>query len=679
MGGQRLARVFGVALVAAVMILTCTSGCLWADDSKPGEEKQSQSQVFTLGEIEVVGEAEEEKNTTVEAVTSEEMELFNRYNVADAVNLLPGVTLNQVGARNETTVYVRGLDIKHVPIFQDGIPIYVPYDGYPDLGRFTTFDLSEIVVSKGFTSVLYGPNTMGGAINMISRRPVGLYETDGGAGYETGDTYHAYGNFGTNQGKWYAQGGASYVNSEYFYVSDNFDPTETQGNGRRDNSYYRDRKFNVKFGFTPNQTDEYAISYINQHGQKGVPPYAGTDPDETVRYWQWPYWDKESLYFNSLTAIGDQAYLKSRIYYDKFKNSLYSYDDENYDTMTKKYAFKSWYDDHTIGGSVEGGISFASWNTLKAAFHYKRDYHEEHDDDDPHQKFEDEIMSLGVEDTINFRPDLYLIAGVSGDRLKTIKAQDLVDGQLEDFPKDTIYAVNGQVGLFYKVFDNKGVAHASISRKTRLPSIKDKYSYRMGRAIPNPSLDAEVAYIYELGYQHLLFGDFQIETTLFFNDISDYILLTNIPDPSDPTTTIEQNQNIGDVNLYGLEFWARGHIIKQLELGVNYTLTEADNNSNDEKLTNIPKHKVFVYALYKPIQPLGILADLQYDSSRYSSTNGVRITDDFILVNTKIYYEFFNHVTVEFGVDNVFDVNYAYDEGFPEPGRTYFGNLRWSF
>ena len=251
-----------------------------------------------------------------------------------------------------------GLDIKHVPIFQDGIPIYVPYDGYPDLGRFTTFDLSKVVVSKGFTSVLYGPNTMGGAINMISRRPADKFEADGGAGYASGDTYHVYGNFGTNQGKWYAQGGASYVNSEYFDLSDNFEPTATQDKGRRDNSYYRDRKFNVKLGFTPNETDEYAISYINQHGQKGVPPYTGDDPSYMVRYWQWPYWDKESFYFNSFTVIGDKAYVKSRIYYDEFNNSLYSYDDDHYNTITKKYAFKSWYDDHTVGGSIEGGMEF---------------------------------------------------------------------------------------------------------------------------------------------------------------------------------------------------------------------------------------------------------------------------------------------------------------------------------
>ena len=670
--------ILGLLFVIATLA-PCGAENLRAEDQTSTSEKTSQSDVFTLGEIEVVEKAEADKNATVESVSNDEMRLFNADNVADAVNILPGVTIDSVGARNETTVFIRGFDIKHVPIFQDGIPIYVPYDGYPDLGRFTTFDLSKIVVSKGFTSVLYGPNTMGGAINMISRRPVDEFEADGGAGYGSGETYHVYGNFGTNQDKWYAQGGASYVNSEYFDLSDNFEPTDTQGEGRRVNSYYRDRKFNLKFGFTPNETDEYAISYINQHGQKGVPPYTGDDPSETVRYWQWPYWDKESFYFNSITAIGQKAYVKSRLFYDKFKNSLYSYDDEHYNTMTKGYTFKSSYDDHTLGGSVEGGMTFSSFNTLKAAFHYKRDYHKEHNFGDPYQKFEDEIMSLGVEDTVNFNSDLYLIMGVSGDRQETIEAQDLIDDELTDFPMDTIYAANGQIGLFYKVFDKKGVAHASVSRKTRLPSIKDKYSYRMGRAIPNPSLDAEIAYIYEVGYKHRFFGDFQAEATLYYNDVSDYILSKTIPDPDDPDKTVTQNQNIGDVNLYGIEVGFSGHLIDQLEVGANYTLTEAENKTNSDDITDIPKHKVFGYALYKPIKYVGVLADAQYNSSRYSSSNGVRVADAFTVVNAKLLLEPFKNFIAEFGVSNILDANYEYDEGFPEPGRTFFGTLRYSY
>ncbi|CAG5074652.1 Vitamin B12 transporter BtuB [Dyadobacter sp. CECT 9623] len=78
---------------------------------------------------------------------------------SNALNILPGVSIANVGQRNESVVYVRGFDLRQVPVFIDGVPVYVPYDGYVDMGRFTTFDLAEINVSKGFASILYGANT----------------------------------------------------------------------------------------------------------------------------------------------------------------------------------------------------------------------------------------------------------------------------------------------------------------------------------------------------------------------------------------------------------------------------------------------------------------------------------------------------------------------------------------
>jgi len=132
-----------------------------AQDVETQASEMMRNRVFDLGVIEVV-ENEDVRNKTVDRVTDDDMRLLDKNFLADALNTLPGVSLSQFGARNETLVNVRGFDIKHVPIFQDGIPIYVPYDGYPDLGRFTTFDLSEVVLSKGFTRCCTVPTPWAG-------------------------------------------------------------------------------------------------------------------------------------------------------------------------------------------------------------------------------------------------------------------------------------------------------------------------------------------------------------------------------------------------------------------------------------------------------------------------------------------------------------------------------------
>lgn len=664
-------------LYSRLVVLTILISSLFLLPFAAEAEQASQGEnVFTLGEVEVADKSEKSKNVTIDKVYGEEMRLFNRDTVAEAVNLLPGVTLSRTGARNESTVYVRGFDSKHVPLYLDGIPIYVPYDGYPDLGRFYTYDLSEVIISKGFSSVLYGPNTMGGVINMVSKRPEKTFVGSMGAGVATGDTYHTYLNLGTNQKKWYIQGSLAYVDSDSFRLSNDYHkpvPTASENGGDRDNSYHRDQKASIKVAYTPNRDDEYALSYAYQHGVKGTPPYTGYDTTNRARYWRWPYWDKESLYFTSRTSLGDSSYAKLRLYHDAFKNSLNMYGNDTYATLTSD----SWYDDFTIGGSVEAGTTRIPRNTLKAALHFKRDVHREESDTTPLQRFEDEIYSFGVEDTIDITKKLYVIIGASYDKLSTQEAQDLTSTTPRttvDVAKNDSNAFNPQIGVFYALSDT-GKLHAAVSKKTRFPSIKDKYSYRNGTALPNPDLKPEQSINYEIGYQDVLFRVMRLKTTFFYNDITDYILLIRLPAPDNK----DQNQNIGTVEQYGFEAEIAGELMKKLEGGINYTWLDAENKTNSNKLTNIPKNKVFTYLRYTPVRKLSLLGSLEYDSSRFSSTNGVRVASAFAVFNAKALFEITRGAIAEAGVSNLFDKNYALDEGFPEPGRTFFVNVRYSF
>lgn len=652
--------------------------CLIIGAKSQAAEVKDGDGVFTLGEIEITAKGEESKNTTIEKITDQEMKQFNRDTLGSALNLVPGITLSTVGARNEQMVYVRGLDQKHVPIFLDGVPIYVPYDGYPDLNRFTTFGLSEIVVSKGFTSVLYGPNTMGGAINLVSKRPEKALEGDAGIGMFSGEGYRGYANVGTRQKLWYAQGGISFLRSDFFYLSDDFDPTPAEDGDRRENSYRRDWTYNLKLGFTPADGHEYALSYYKQKGKKETPPYAGTASTETIRYWQWPYWDMEGIHFNSRTPLGDKSYAKARVYYDQYQNSLNSYDDAAYSTMKKKSSFMSQYDDYTYGGSLELGTSLVPRNLLKVAGHYKMDVHKEHNLPDPFQRFEERIYSIGAEDTITITDKLHAILGLSYDRQESVQAEDWNYADHRDFPDSDADAWNPQAGLFYSFTDTRKI-NLSVSQKTRFPSIKDKYSYKLGRAIPNPDLDPEKGTNYELGYQDVLFQRIALKTALFYRDIEDYILGVTVPDPNNAGKTTLQNQNIGDVNQYGFEIDLSAPLTTTLDAGINYTYIYDDNRTNSDKITNVPEHKFFAYVKYTPVKFLSFLIDMETDSKRYSSSDGVRVAGDYTVVNAKATYEILKGLQIEGGVMNLMDEDYAFDEGYPQAGRTFFTNLTYRF
>lgn len=143
-------------VLASALLLTVADACVWAQEG---------ARPFELGTVTVhatrpqVGEIGEDQTASV--VTRDEMKKFNRDNVGDALGLLSGITVSNM-SKNEKRIYVRGFDARQVGLFIDGIPVYVPYDGSVDLNRFTTADLAAIQVAKGFSSIAYGPNTLGG-------------------------------------------------------------------------------------------------------------------------------------------------------------------------------------------------------------------------------------------------------------------------------------------------------------------------------------------------------------------------------------------------------------------------------------------------------------------------------------------------------------------------------------
>lgn len=76
---------------------------------------------------------------------------------------------------------------------------------------------------------------------------------------------------------------------------------------------------------------------------------------------------------------------------------------------------------------------------------------------------------------------------------------------------------------------------------------------------------------------------------------------------------------------------------------------------------------------------LGFLVSLEHDSRRYSASDGSRVAGDFTVVDAKARYEVIKNLTAEIGLHNLFDADYEYEEGYPEPGRTVFANIRYAF
>jgi iron complex outermembrane recepter protein len=393
------------------------------------------AETYSLGQVSVQSSTVDDVNMIEQSVSSETIAQNNEHTIAETLDNVSGISLNTTGARSETKLSIRGFNANRVGVFIDGIPVYVPYDGNFDYGRFLTNDIAQVDISKGYSSIAYGANTMGGVINIISKKP--SKELEGNIRAEMildSDAKLAKHvesiNIGTRLGGFYAQLSGVYSKRDHFRLSDDYTPVagSVQPKGERLRSYAKDQKISLKAGYVADDWSEVAINYANQQGRKYQPPSVDEDLAR-VRFWDWPYWDKETISASGQKNF-ENSYIKALAFYDVIENSLYSYADETYSSFNDKgFTFKSRYDDYSYGARLEYGLEISS-NFLKVAANYKKDVHRGYNiekfssGETLGEQYEDTTYSLGIEDEYTFSKALKILAGVSYDRLEGDKIYD---------------------------------------------------------------------------------------------------------------------------------------------------------------------------------------------------------------------------------------------------------------
>lgn len=639
------------------------------------EQRDKPGSAFHLARIEVNVSAGLSQLSTAATLDEAEYRLRDLRVIPDALNLVPGVTIQRIGPRNERGVFIRGFDVRQVPLYVDGIPVYVPYDGYVDMDRFLTYDVGEMQVSKGFSSPLYGPNALGGAINLITKAPTKPLNLDLGSGYGSGQQVHGFANAGAKWRKYWAQAGFAWLSSGTFPLSGAFRPVPLQPAGGRGNAYQTDYKGRLRLGWTPNSRDQYTFTYASQKGQKGNPPYAGTDPVVRPRFWQWPTWDKESFYFVGNKSLGEFTYLRARFYYDKFDNILRAYDNNCYCTQRLPSAFTSPFNDDTYGTTMEWGTRAGGRQTIKSSFYFKDDTHREGNLGEPPRSFRDQSFSAGFEDTARLGHRASAILGFSADHLRPLNAENFVNRTVLPFPRTDVWAFNPQAGLFYTIGESAKL-HFTFARKTRLPTIKDRYSYRLGQAIPNPGLREERTNNWEVGVTRLLGRRTFLEADLFRSDVS------NSTQRFFVEPNVFQLRNLGKARFLGGELGVRTSLTSALHLQANYTYLSRRNMSNPGLLMiDTPRHKVYSAATYRLGSRATLIADMRYEGGRFFQNDGGRFghARNFAVMGfggtTRLYRE----IELQAGIQNALDRNYFLVDGYPEAGRTVYLNLRYRF
>jgi len=161
--------------------------CIFISTTVKAEDKTAKTDVEVSEEVVVYGKQLDEVDTkiklarekhagSISTVSPKEIEFQKASNLGEILVRIPGLTyVDEDGRGTKPDIGLRGLDpirSQYVQLLHDGIPTQpsmyseqAAYYGVP------AERVSGIEVYKGGSSILFGPNTTGGVVNLISRSP----------------------------------------------------------------------------------------------------------------------------------------------------------------------------------------------------------------------------------------------------------------------------------------------------------------------------------------------------------------------------------------------------------------------------------------------------------------------------------------------------------------------------
>jgi len=591
--------------------------------------------------------------------------------IAEAVQITPGGYIS-IGSRNEMVVHLRGIEQRQIAVLLDGVPIYVPYDGLVDLGQIPVGAVEKITVTQGNASVLYGPNSLGGSINIVTQLPSQRHtrlQVMGGSGDLQLYSLNQSGRF-KSLGYIF---GLGYNRQDHFPLADDFLKTANEDGGVRNNSYYKKFDLFTKLTWRPHRNHHTALSFSSVDNQKHISPdiYANRP-----RWWRFPKWQKWVLNLTSSQIITNSLSLKEVVFYDKYDNILDSYDDARYSTQTERYAFHSTYDDYSVGSNLLVTKTLSQNHIMTLGVTYKRDVHREQDDRGmPWEKYKMDSYTVGVEHEWKNSQNISLSTGLGLNLLHPIFA----NGQAL---REKITTLDGRLGTHYALSEVWKMT-ASVGHKTRFPTLKELYSGQSGKNVPSPDLKEESSFNMEIGFSHNWAGANRIALTIFDSEITNLIVDKKIGVDEEGRDQF-QLQNIGKARHTGLEFSAIILPIRNLTFKSSYTFLRARNRSDTrstDELRYRPQHLVKLEQEYKFPFGLAFSVEENYVSKRiYLDGDDLpQSLDGYLLLNFQFRQSLWEHLTFSFSLFNVLDEYYESEYGFPMPGKNFLAGMEVDF
>ncbi|MDG4577370.1 MAG: TonB-dependent receptor [Defluviicoccus sp.] len=653
---ERVNRCLHHFLIAAAAMMASVPARA-EDKTLPAADEAAPTVVVTATRYPVDAET---VGSAVTIITEQELQQQQTSFVSDILRDVPGVAVNRSGTFGTLTqVRIRGAESNHTLVIIDGVEVNDPGGGNEfDFGDLLASDIERIEILRGPQAILYGSNTIGGVINIITKR---------GKGAPTVTARAEGGSFHTFDGASSISGGDETVNG-YLGLSGfrtaGINISESGG----ENDGYKNMTLNSSVNVKPAEILALSgtLRYVDAELQ--------SDDFGTVSDSDGFIIPNDADEVDEGTSLSGRAQAKLTLFDGAFENTL-GYSGLRTTSKTKSNGDESFnFNAHTNTVDYQGNVFFDTPAFANASHTLTFVYERQQQTGDNFSVFSgysnfDSIINNGyaAEYRIGFWTRLFLTGGARYDQ----------NNKFEDFTSPRF------TGAFL-IPETDSRLHASWGKGVQNPTLTELYGF-FSNYVGNPDLKPENSTGWDIGVeQSFLVKRVVVDVTYFNNRIKDVI-----SSEFDAALGASRPINLdGTSKIQGVEVAATAKIYDGLTLKAAYTYTDGEDPDGDE-LVRRPPHLASTslnYAFLKDDEGhrrANINLNVDYNGSQkdfvYRSPTferSARTLDDYWLVNLAASYEFLPGLAVVGRIENLLDQDYEEVYGYRSPGIGAFAGLR---
>ena len=339
---------------------------------EPDSLKSHPAPTYELEGVSIVAEKPTQAIGKIEIKTWDEREIASETNLADAVIDVPGINISK-GGKNGSDLSIRGFEKEDVMIMLDGRPIGGGYFDAVDLSTLPVSEIKEIQVIKGPASALYGSNTMGGVINIVTQKPDNdawlkaqlLFQRNNTNRFRLSSA-HSFDNFD------YLLSLSRY-HTDGFPLSKDFTAVSLEYGGIRDHSAQEQYDMQSQFNFRLSDLDQITVNASYTWMDDREIPSGIYSFDDFRKYVDWK---RYQLGTSGIFQFGWNQKLNLNLYYDGYDDIYQTFEDPEYTILNLDSHLLSW----NIGAIAKYTLEGDDYNLI-AGYRAERQAYKRRDND----------------------------------------------------------------------------------------------------------------------------------------------------------------------------------------------------------------------------------------------------------------------------------------------------------